>query len=240
MKKVFLKFQQEARSDLAKGVKIMYDSVVSTLSPKGRNVASSRQFGTPIVVHDGVTVADKVKDDDPFVDMGINLVREAAEKTNEEAGDGTTTSILIAYEVITRGLKLIDAGVNPMVLRKQIYEALGDCIERLNKLAKPAKTQKALEQVATISSSDEGLAKMVAEAVHRGGEDGLIAVEEAFGSETYVTYTEGLTVDKGYITPYFIPNPRGQAALIDKPVIALIGNRLLALGIGNEIGGDVA
>src|SRR3990167_8711572 len=115
MKKVFLKFQHEARTDLAKGVKIMYDAVVSTLSPKGRNVALSRQFGAPIVVHDGITVASKVQDENVFVNMGINLVREASGKTNEEAGDGTTTSILIAYEVVTRGLKLIDSDINPMV-----------------------------------------------------------------------------------------------------------------------------
>lgn len=219
-------FGKEARQSLVIGVSLMYRAVCSTLSPKGRNVGLSRQFGAPIIVHDGVTCADKVFDGNPYINMGINLVREAARKTNEEAGDGTTTSTLIAYEVIARGLKLIDAGVNPMVLRKQIYEALGDCIERLNKLAKPAKTQKALEQVATISSSDEGLAKMVAEAVHRGGEDGLIAVEEAFGSETYVTYTEGLTVDKGYITPYFITNTKRQEAVIDKPVIALIDKEI--------------
>src|SRR3990167_8511873 len=226
MKKVFLKFQQEARSDLAKGVKIMYDSVVSTLSPKGRNVASSRQFGTPIVIHDGVTVADKVQDADPFINMGISLVREAARKTNEEAGDGTTTSILIAYEVVTRGLKLIDSGINPMVLRKQLYEALSDCVIALNKLSKPARTQKDLEEVATISSSDEELAKMVSEAVYRGGEDGLIAVEEAFGNETYVSYTEGLTVDKGYATEYFITNTKRREAIIEKPVIALIDKEI--------------
>jgi len=219
--KQFLKFQTDARQDLAKGVEIMYKAVVSTLSPKGRNVALSRQFGAPIVVHDGVTVASKVADSDPFVSMGINLVREASQKTNEEAGDGTTTSILVAYEVVKRGLKLIEAGVNPMVLRKQIYEALNECTIYLDKLAKPAKTQKDLEKVATISSSDEPLAKMVSEAVYRGGEDGLIAVEEAFGNETYVTYTEGLTVDKGYSTPYFITNTKRQEAVIDKPVIVL-------------------
>jgi len=224
--RIFLKFENEARDNLAKGVAIIYRAVCSTLSPKGRNVASSRQFGAPIVIHDGVTVASKVQDADPFVNMGINLVREAAQKTNEEAGDGTTSSILIAYEIVTRGLKLIDSGINPMVLRKQLYKALNDCVKALNKLSKPAKTQKDLEQVATISSSDEELAKMVSEAVHRGGEDGLIAVEEAFGNETYISYTGGLTVDKGYATEYFITNTKRREAIIEKPVIALIDKEI--------------
>lgn len=224
--KTFIKFDTDARADLTKGVEIIYKAVCTTLGPKGRNVALSRQFGAPIIHHDGIGVADKVKDADPFVDMGINIVREAARKTNEEAGDGTTTSTLIAYEIVTRGLKLIDEGLNPMVLRKELYQALDDCIEYLAKLSKPAKTQKDLEKVATISSSDENLAKMVSEAVYKGGEDGLVAVEEAFGNETYVTYTEGLTIDKGYVTEYFITNPKRREAIIEKPVIALIDKEI--------------
>ena len=169
--KIFMLFGREARESLAEGVSLMYKAVCSTLSPKGRNVATSRQFGAPVVFHDGVSIADKVFDGNVFKNMGINLVREAARKTNEEAGDGTTSSVLIAYEVVIKGLKLVDSGINPMVLRKQIYEALNDCVKALDKLSKSAKTQKDLEQVATISSSDEELAKMVSEAVYRGGED---------------------------------------------------------------------
>ena len=217
----FMQFSKDARDKLVQGVTLMYNAVCSTLSPKGRNVAISRQFGAPIIVHDGVTVAKEVKSPDPFVQMGINLVREAAQKTNDEAGDGTTTSTLIAYELIVRGLKLIDQGLNPMILRSQLYKALDEIKKYLLKLSKPAKTQEDLERVATISSSDEVVGKMVGEAVYKMGRDGLVAVEEAGGYETYITYTEGMTIDKGYISPYFVTDTQRMEATVKKPVIAI-------------------
>jgi chaperonin GroEL len=217
-----MKFGQDARDDLVKGVTLMYDAVCSTLSPKGRNVAIARQYGAPIVVHDGVTVAKEVKSIDEFVQMGINLVREAAQKTNDEAGDGTTTSTLIAYELVTRGLALVKKGMNPMILRTQLYEALEQAKEELQKLSKPAKTQRDLERVATISSADETIGKMVGEAVFKVGKDGLVAVEESGGYDTYINYTEGMTIDKGYISPYFITNSQRMEAVVSKPLIAII------------------
>lgn len=217
----YMKFSQDARKDLVRGVTLMYDAVCSTLSPKGRNVAIARQFGAPIVVHDGVTVAKEVKSPDAFVQMGINLVREAAQKTNDEAGDGTTTSTLIAYELVTRGLKLVEKGMNPMILRTQLYEALEQIKPFLTKLSKPAKTQRDLERVATISSADEIIGKMVGEAVFKVGRDGLVAVEESGGYDTYIDYTEGMTIDKGYISPYFVTNTQRMEAVVSKPVIAI-------------------
>lgn len=218
----YMKFSLQARNDLVTGVKLMYDAVCSTLSPKGRNVAIARQFGAPIIVHDGVTVAKEVKSTDEFVQMGINLVREAAQKTNEEAGDGTTTSTLIAYELVTRGLALVEKGINPMILRSQLYAALEDIKKALPKLSRPVKNQKDLERIATISSADDVIGLMVGEAVHKIGKDGLTAVEESGGYETYVNYTEGMTIDHGYTSPYFVTNTQRMEAVIKKPVIAII------------------
>lgn len=217
----YMKFGLEARDKLVEGVTLMYQAVCSTLSPKGRNVAIARQFGAPIIVHDGVTVAKEVKSIDEFVNMGINLVREAAQKTNDEAGDGTTSSTLIAYELVTRGLELVKRGVNPMILRNQLYAALEDIKPYLTKLSKPVKTQRDLERVATISSTDEVIGKMVGEAVFKVGRDGLVAVEESGGYDTYINYTEGMTIDHGYISPYFVTNPQRMEAIVSKPVIAI-------------------
>lgn len=217
----YMMFELEARNKLVKGVTLMYDAVCSTLSPKGRNVAIARQYGAPIIVHDGVTVAKEVKSPDQFVNMGINLVREAAQKTNDEAGDGTTTSTLIAYELITRGLEAVKNGMNPMVLRSQLYAALEDIKPALVKMSKPVKTQQDLERVATISSADEIIGKMVGEAVYKIGRDGLVAVEESGTDSTYINYTEGMTVDKGYTSPYFATNTQRMEAVVSKPVIAI-------------------
>jgi len=219
----YMVFSEEARLKLIEGVKLTYDAVCSTLSPKGRNVAVARQYGAPIIVHDGVTVAREVKHPDPFVQMGINLVREAAQKTNDEAGDGTTTSTLIAYELAKGGFDLItNKKVNPMILRTQLYAALEDIKPYLKKLSKPAKTQKDLERVATISSADPVIGQMVGEAVYKVGVDGLVAVEESGGFDTYIKYTEGMTIDKGFSSPYFMTNPDRREAVVDKPIIAIV------------------
>src|SRR3990172_11608675 len=138
--KKVISFREDARLKLAEGVELLADAVTTTLGPKGRNVAIMRQWGLPIVVHDGVTVAREVDTEDPFMAIGVALVREAAAKTNEEAGDGTTTATLLAYELVRKGLRLIDEGVNPMLLRNQIYKALPDLLEGLKKLGRPAKT----------------------------------------------------------------------------------------------------
>lgn len=223
---IYMKFKRDARDKLALGVELAYAAVCSTLSPQGRNVAIARQFGVPIVVHDGVTVMREVKHPDPFVQMGINLVKEAAQKTNEEAGDGTTSSTLIAREVVKRGLKLINKGKNPMILRSEIMAALEDIKPNIHLLSYEADTIERLEQVATISAADPEIGKMVAEAVKKVGQDGLTSVEESGSYETYVSHTEGFTIDKGFTTPYFVTSKSRMEATVDKPLIAIIDKEI--------------
>jgi chaperonin GroEL len=224
MKKII--FEKEAREKLFKGVEIMYKAVATTLSPKGRNVAIAKQWGLPTVVHDGVTVARDVEDKDEFVNMGINLVREAANKTNEEAGDGTTTSTLLTYHLVKYGMKLLDEGVNPMVLRKQMEEALPSLIEELRKISTITDFAEDIHKVAYISSQDEEIGKLVAEAVNKVGTNGLVTVEESPTPDIYITYTEGLQIDKGYTSPYFITNADRMDVTIESPTIAVIGKKI--------------
>jgi len=212
--------KKEAREKLFKGVKMLSDHVTTTLGPKGRNVAIQRPWGIPIVVHDGVTVAREVESKDSLVDIGIDLVKAAAIKTNEEAGDGTTTATLFAYELVKKGLAFIEEGINPMVLRNQVYAALPALLKELKQLSKPIKGTKDIEKVAHISSGDEEIGKLVADAVKKVGEDGLVTVSEG-GVETEVEFTEGMEFDKGYISPYFITNPERMEAVVNNPAIVL-------------------
>lgn len=219
--KTLMVFDEEARDKLSRGVELMYKAVCSTLSPKGRNVAINRNWGSPIVVHDGVTVAREVKDPDKFVQMGINLIKEAASKTNDEAGDGTTTSTLIAREIVKEGFSLVEKGVNPMVLREEVINAKDQALAGLQELTRPVKSRKDLERVAYISSASEEIGELVGGAVHKAGDNGLVTVEESGGYDTYVEHTEGLSTDKGFISPYFVTNPRQMEATIDKPYIII-------------------
>src|SRR3990167_1884551 len=184
--KTLMLFSKEARERLIRGVELTYQAVCSTLSPKGRNVAINRTWGTPIIVHDGITTAREVKDPDKFVQMGINLVKEAAAKTNDIAGDGTTTTTLIAYEVVKEGFALIDKGANPMILREQILRAKDEALAGLKNFSRPVKNQIDLERVAYISSADEEIGKLVGSAVYKAGDSGLVTVDESGGYDTYV------------------------------------------------------
>src|SRR3990167_2151187 len=217
-----LAFQEDARAKLFEGVKLLADAVVTTLSPKGRNVAIQRQWGSPIVVHDGVTVAREVDSRDPLIYVGIDLVREAAQKTNEEAGDGTTTATLLAYEIVKGGLKLIKEGVNPMVLRNQVYKVLPDLLAELKRLSKPVKTKEQLSNVAYISSADRDLGNLVAEAVDKVGKDGRVVPEEGKGMQTEIEYTKGMHFNRGYASPYFVTNPGRMEAVVEDPIIAIV------------------
>jgi len=214
-------FGQEARDKLLEGVEIMYKAVCSTLSPKGRNVSINRNWGAPIIIHDGVGVAQEVKDPDKFVQMGINLIKEAASKTGDLAGDGTTTSTLIARELIRGGFELIDRGTNPMVLRDQILEAEKQALSHLKELSRPVKSREDFERVAYISSADKEIGRLVGKAVDDAGETGLVSVEESGSYDTYVDQTVGMSIDKGYITPYFVTNPRQMEAVVDSPYIVI-------------------
>jgi len=215
----------EARKKLFRGVKLLADTVTVTLGPKGRNVAIQRVWGTPISVHDGVTVARDVESKDLLVDVGVDLVKVAAQKTNDEAGDGTTTATLLAYEIVKRGLALIDEGVNPMVLRNQVYEALPSVLKELKRLSRPIKSSKDIERVAFISSADAEIGRLVAEAVDKVGRDGLVTVEEG-DIKTEVDYTEGMEFDRGYLNPYFVTNPDRMEAVLHDPVVVLINRKI--------------
>ena len=221
-----LSFKEEAREKLFKGVSLLADAVTTTLGPKGRNVAIQRQWGMPIVVHDGVTVAREVGCKDELRAIGMNLVREAAQKTNEEAGDGTTTATLLAYEIVKEGLKLVKEGMNPMVLRTQIYAILPDLLAELKKLSSEVKDKEQIARVAYISSADLKVGELVAEAIEKVGSDGLVTVEEGKGMETEVEYTDGMEFKKGYISPYFVTNPKRMEAVIENPFIVILNKQI--------------
>jgi chaperonin GroEL len=225
-KKDYMLFGSEAQTALVKGATLMYQAVCTTLSPKGRNVAIQRPWGFPIVVHDGVTVSREVKDSDRFVQIGINLIKEAAAKTNDEAGDGTTTSTLIAYELITRGIRLKEQGVNPMVLRDELFTALEQAKNKLTTITKKVTAQSDLEQVATISSASSEIGKMVGQAVYDMGKDGLVTVEESGGYDTWVDKTDGMSMNRGYTSPYFVTDPYRLEATVNKPVIIVTDRTL--------------
>lgn len=224
-------FKEDSREKLMEGIEILANAVTTTLGPKGRNVGIQRQWGLPIVVHDGVTVAQEVMVDDELAMIGVNLVREAAKKTNEEAGDGTTTATLLAYEIAKRGKKLIDDGMNPMVLRAQIYKALPKLLEALKKSSKEVKGIEEISRVAFISSADEEIGRLVAEAIEKVGKDGLVTVDEGKGINTEVEYTEGMEFNKGWASPYFITNEQRMEGVIDEPIIAILDKKL---SLGDE------
>ncbi len=222
-------FGQEAREKLRAGAEIMYKAVATTLGPKGRNVAYTLPWGAPKVIHDGVTVAEQVKSKDEFENMGIDLIREAAMATNSEAGDGTTTATLLAYHLVDKGMNLLSSGVNPMVLRNQMEAALPLLIGELQKIAVKTDKQEDLERVAYISSTDETIGKLVAEAWTKAGTDGLVTVDEGKGSQTTLDFTEGMQLEKGFSSPYFVTNIQRMEAVVNNPVVIVFSKRITTL-----------
>jgi len=228
---------KKAREKLFEGVELAANVVCTTLSPKGRNVAIQREWGIPLVVHDGVTVMKEVNSNDPLVKIGIDLIRVAAEKNNLEVGDGTTTVTLLAYELVKGGLELIDKGVNPMVLRTEIYKVLPLLIDKIKELSKPIKNKEEIARVATISSADEEIGEKVSIAMDKVGKDGLVVPEEGTQFETEVDYTEGMQFNKGYLlvggTPVFVTNPSRMEAVVENPAIVILKKEI---SLGTEIG----
>lgn len=206
------KFDLEAKEALLKGINLVNDAVATTLGPKGNNVAIDRQFGPPIVVHDGVTVAKEVDPEDPFENMGAQLVKEAAQKTNDAAGDGTTTATILAHAIATEAHKMVMAGSNAMMLRKGITAAVQRVVEALQASAKKLKTSAEIEQVATISAQDPQIGKLIAVAIEKLGRDAVITVEESKSTDMTVEYKEGMEFDRGFVSPHFITSPEKQEA----------------------------
>ena len=223
-----IKFNVEARNGLKNGVDALANAVKVTLGPKGRNVIISKSFGGPQITKDGVTVAKQIKLDDPLEDMGAQMVKEVASKTNDLAGDGTTTATVLAQAIVTEGLKNVAAGANPMDLKRGIDNAVKIVVEQLEKMSTlVGKSSDMIEQVATISAnSDKTIGSLIAKAFIKVGNEGVITVEEAKGMETYVDTVEGMQFDRGYLSPYFVTNQDKMAAELSHPYILIIDKKI--------------
>ncbi|MDW8291303.1 MAG: chaperonin GroEL, partial [Armatimonadota bacterium] len=210
-----LLFDEEARRALERGVNKLADAVKVTLGPRGRSVVLEKKFGSPTVINDGVTIAKEIEVEDPFENMGAQLVREVASKTNDVAGDGTTTATVLAQAIVREGLRNVAAGANPMLLKKGIDRAVEAAVEEIRKLATPVETREEIANVATISANDPRIGELIADAMEKVGKDGVITVEESKGTETTLELVEGMQFDKGYISPYFITDPERMEAVLE-------------------------
>jgi len=226
-----LKFAEDARQSLSRGVNILAKAVVTTLGPRGRNVALDRKWGAPNVVHDGVSVAKEIELEESFENMGAQLVKEAASKTNDVAGDGTTTSTLLAQAMSNLGLKNITAGSNPMILKRGIEKAVEMVIAEVKKMSKkiPLDDEEAITQVATISAADSQIGKLIAEAIKKVGKDGVVTVEEGKGLQMEIEYKEGMEFDKGYASPYFVTDAEKMVAEVEDAYILITDKKISAV-----------
>ncbi len=221
-----LKFDTQAREALLKGINTLTEAVATTLGPKGRNVALDKKWGAPNVVHDGVTVAKEIDLEDPFENMGAQLLKEAASKTADVAGDGTTTATILAKAIVTEGLKNIQAGSNPMILKHGIEKAVLVLVEELRKMSKKISTQEEVAQVATISASDQQIGNLIAESLQKVGKDGVVTVEEGKTMEMSVDYKEGMEFDKGFVSPYFVTDTDKMESSIEDPYILITDKKI--------------
>ncbi len=221
-------FAEEARRKLKNGIDIVATAVVTTLGPKGRNVAIDRKFGAPTITHDGVTVAKEIELEDPYENMGAQLIKEAATKTNDIAGDGTTTSTLLAHSIVTEGLKTLAAGGNPMLLKRGIEVASKKVSEEIKKHAIAISTREDIANVATTSAQDASIGELIADVMDKVGKDGVITVEESKGLEFEQEYVEGMQFDRGYISPYFITDAEHMESVIPEPYILIYDKKISA------------
>lgn len=224
-----LKYSDDARQALLAGVNKLAQAVVTTLGPKGRNVALDKKWGAPNVIHDGVSVAKEIELADPFENMGAQLVKEAASKTGDVAGDGTTTATLLAQSIVNAGMKAIAAGANPMILKNGVAKGVEAVVAEIKKISKPIKDKGEIEQVATISAADPQIGKLIAEALDKVGKDGVVTVEEGKGLAMEIEYKEGMEFDKGYASPYFVTNPDKMEAEVDNPYILITDKKISSL-----------
>ncbi len=224
-----LQFKEEARDSLRQGIDILAQAVKTTLGPKGRNVALDKKFGTPTVSHDGVTVAKEIDLEDPFVNMGAQLLKEAATKTNDVAGDGTTTATVLAQAIVNEGLRNVAAGANPMLLKRGLDRAVVNVVESIKSLAIPVKGKEDIAHIASISAADPEIGELIAEVMDRVGKDGVITVEESRGLRFETEYVDGMEFDRGYISPYFMNQPDRQAAEFDDPYVLLTDKKVSAI-----------
>ena len=221
-------FQEEARRKLQKGIDTLATAVATTLGPKGRNVALDKKFGAPTVTHDGVTVAKEISLEDPYENMGAQLLAQAASKTNDIAGDGTTTSTVLAQAIVNEGLKMVAAGSNPMLIKRGIEKATEAAVESIRKQAQKIEGKDEIASVAAISAADVNIGNLIAEVMDKVGKDGVITVEESKALEFETEYVDGMQFDRGYISPYFITVPEAMEAVINDPYILIYDKKVSA------------
>ena len=221
-----LKYGEEARRALEKGINTLADTVKITLGPKGRNVVLDKKYGAPLITNDGVTIAKDIELEDPFENMGAQLVKEVATKTNDIAGDGTTTATLLAQAIVREGLKNVAAGANPMVLKKGILSAAETVVEHLSSISKPVESRQAIAQVAAISSGDESIGELIADAMEKVGKDGVITVEESKTMKTELDIVEGMQFDRGYASAYMVTDSDKMEAVLDDPYILITDKKI--------------
>ncbi|MDI6769472.1 MAG: chaperonin GroEL [Anaerolineales bacterium] len=223
-----LVFSEDARRRLKNGIDILANAVATTLGPKGRNVSLDRKFGSPTITHDGVTVAKEIELADPFENMGAQLLKEAATKTNDIAGDGTTTSTILAHAIVTEGLKNLAAGSNPMRLKLGIKQGTDAVVEALRKMSQKIETKEEIASVATNSAADPEIGNLIADVMDKVGKDGVITVEESKSLQFETEYVEGMQFDRGYISPYFITDPEHMETVIAEPYILIYDKKISA------------
>jgi chaperonin GroEL len=224
-----LLFDEEARHALRRGIDALADAVKITLGPKGRNVVLDKKFGSPTITNDGVTIAKDIELEDPFENIGAQLAKEVASKTNDIAGDGTTTATVLAQAIVHEGLKNVAAGANPMALKRGLERASETIATAIRSGATPVTTREQMAQVASISAADPSIGDLIGEVMEKVGKDGVVTVEESKGIRTEVEYVEGMSFDRGYISPYFVTNPERMEAVIDEPYILITDKKISAV-----------
>jgi chaperonin GroEL len=223
-----LVFTEDARRELKEGIDVVANAVKTTLGPKGRNVALSRKFGAPTVTHDGVTVAKEIELEEPYANMGAQLFKEAAMRTNDVAGDGTTTATVLAHAMVTEGLRNVAAGANPMLIKRGIEQATVAVVEQIKGMARELKDKEDIAHVAAISANDEQIGQLIADVMDRVGKDGVITVEESKSLEFETDYVDGMQFDRGYISPYFMTDAEAMEASIEDPYILVTDRKISA------------
>lgn len=224
-----IKYGDEARKALENGVNVIADTVKITLGPKGRNVVLDKKFGAPLITNDGVTIAKEIELEDPFENMGAQLVKEVSTKTNDVAGDGTTTAMVLAQAIVREGLKNLAAGANPMILKKGIASAVDTAVAKIQSISKPVENKLAIAQVASNSAGDEQIGNLIADAMEIVGKDGVITVEEGKSMTTELTTVEGMQFDRGYASAYMVTNTEKMEAVLDNPYILITDKKVSSL-----------
>src|SRR5690625_2279122 len=221
-----IKFSEDARRAMLRGVDTLADAVKVTLGPKGRNVVLDKKFGSPLITNDGVTIAKEIELEDQFENMGAQLVSEVASQTNDVAGDGTTTATVLAQSMITEGLKNVTSGANPVGVRRGIEKAVEAAVKELEKISQPVESKESIAQVAAISADDDEVGQLIAEAMERVGNDGVITIEESRGFDTELEVVEGMQFDRGYSSPYMVTDQDSMEAVLEDPYILITDKKI--------------